>query len=255
MHDNERDYRAVCFDLDGTLLPMDLQEFLGAYFKRIGAFAASQGLDPDRFIGALRVGVDAMLANAEGRTNEQVFWEAFAEDYGPEELAAMDVRAVCDDFYENDFDRIGDDVVPNPHVARAVGALKAKGYPLVLTTMPLFPRRAVEHRLEWAGLDPASFDRLTTYENSTSTKPHLAYYAENLDAMGLSGEDVLMVGNNTVEDLAFMQLGADAFLVTDWLLDPAGLDLDTVRHGTFEQFADWVEALPDCKNPARDIRK
>lgn len=253
MHDSERDYRAVCFDLDGTLLPMDIKEFLGAYFKRIGAFAGAQGLDAERFIGALNKGVEAMLANSEGRTNEAVFWEVFAEEYGAEDLAAMDVRAVCDDFYENDFGRIGDDVAPNPHVARAVDALKAKGYPLVLTTMPLFPRRAVEHRLEWAGLDPASFDRLTTYENSTSTKPHLAYYSENLDAMGLSGEDVLMVGNNTVEDLAFMQLGADAFLVTDWLLDPVGFDLDTVKHGTFEQFADWAEALPDCKNPARDI--
>ena len=32
--------------------------------------------------------------------------------------------------------------------------------------------------------------------------------------------DVLMVGNNTVEDLGIRSLGADAFLVTDHLLDP-----------------------------------
>ena len=60
-------------------------------------------------------------------------------------------------------------------------------------------------------------------------KPKLAYYAENVAACGLAGEDVLMVGNNTVEDLAIRGLGADAFLVTDHLLDPdEGFDLASV---------------------------
>lgn len=253
MHDDEREYRAVCFDLDGTLLPMDIEEFMKVYFERIAAYAHGCGLDPGRFLDALKQGVRAMAQNEGARVNMDVFWDVFPDVYGRDALAAIDVVDVCNRFYAEDFGHIGDGFEPDPDVARAVDALACKGYPLVLTTMPMFPLRAVEHRLRWAGLDPASFERITTYENSTSVKPHLAYYAENLDAMGLSGEDVLMVGNNTVEDLAFMQLGADAFLVTDWLLDPVGFDLDTVKHGTFDQFADWVEALPDCKNPARDI--
>ena len=62
-------------------------------------------------------------------------------------------------------------------------------------------------------------------------KPRPLYYAENLAAAGVDGADVLMVGNNTVEDLSFMHLGADGYLVTDWLLDPAGFDLASGRRG------------------------
>ena len=40
---NPASYRAVFFDLDGTLLPMDLDEFMNAYFKAIGSFVARKG--------------------------------------------------------------------------------------------------------------------------------------------------------------------------------------------------------------------
>ena len=64
-----------------------------------------------------------------------------------------------------------------------------------------------------------------------------------------------MVGNNTVEDLGIQALGADAFLVTDHLLDPTdgGFDLATVKHGTMEEFAAWAEALPACAEHATGI--
>ena len=41
--DEPRAYRAIFFDLDGTLLPMDLDEFLNAYFARLIGFAADDG--------------------------------------------------------------------------------------------------------------------------------------------------------------------------------------------------------------------
>ena len=89
-------------------------------------------------------------------------------------------------------------------------------------------------------------------------KPKPSYYAENLAAAGLCGADVLMVGNNTVEDLGIQALGADAFLITDCLLDPTGgfdlaFDLATVKHGTMEEFAAWAEALPACAEHATGI--
>ncbi len=144
-------------------------------------------------------------------------WEAF---FSHADRDAADWDELLAGFYEHDFGAIGAGVVPNSAAARAIETLAAKGYPLVLATMPMFPRRAVEWRLSWAGVDASRFGRITSFENSTSVKPKLAYYAENVAACGLAGEDVLMVGNNTVEDLAIRGLGADAFLVTDHLLDP-----------------------------------
>ncbi len=248
-----RSYRAICFDLDGTLLPMDIDEFMGAYFKRIAAFAAAHGLDPELFMAALKAGTRAMAMSDADELNEDVFWGEFMRIYGEDNAGAIDIRIIADDFYEHDFGHIGDGFRANPNVARAIQTLTAKGYPLVLTTMPMFPVRAVKHRLGWAGVDSAAFSRITSYENSKYVKPRQTYYAENLAAMGLHGEDVLVVGNNTVEDLAFLDLGADAYLVTDWLLDPIDFNIASIKHGSFKQFADWCETLPDCADPAEAI--
>lgn len=250
MNFTSRPYRVICFDLDGTLLPMDLDEFMGSYFKSIAGFAAARGLDAGRFMDALKRGTHAMAAHDDDSTNEEAFWAVFAQSYGE---GAADVRTLVGDFYEHDFAHIGDGFEGNPAVARIIAKLQDKGYPLVLTTMPMFPRRAVEHRLRWAGVDAGAFARITSYENSKSVKPRQTYYAENLAALGAHGADVLMVGNNTQEDLAFLDLGVDAYLVTDWLLDPIGYDLDTVKHGTMAEFEAWVDQLPACENPLEGI--
>ncbi|MEY8561995.1 HAD family hydrolase [Eggerthellaceae bacterium 3-80] len=244
----ERTYRAICFDLDGTLLPMDLDEFMNAYFSLLGECVAQYGVSWDDFVLGMKAGIQAMATHTDGRTNEEVFWEHYFSFVDP---GACNWPEVLGDFYEHDFGKLGDMVVPNPAAASAVATLAEKGYPLILATMPMFPRRAVEWRLRWAGVDPEQFVYITTFDNSTSAKPHTSYYQGVLDKLaGASGEDVLMVGNNTVEDLAFCKLGADAFLVTDNLIDPVGFDLASVRHGSLADFAAWANMLPSCQNPA-----
>lgn len=256
---SERAYRAVCFDLDGTLLPMDIQEFLESYFTSLAHFAVERGADPQRLKKALNAGTHAMTVNQGPLTNEQVYWSTFMDVIDRD--APEQGRRTCDEwvelfteFYETRFDAVGKNMQPSAPMVRAVKSLAKKNYPLLLTTMPLFPPVAVKLRLGWAGIDSGLFARLTQYENSTAAKPSLRYYAENLAAMDVDGADVLMVGNNTVEDLAFCKLGADAYLVTDHLLDPVGLDLNTVKHGSAQEFADWVDALPACANPVEQVQ-
>lgn len=251
MTDTERTYRAICFDLDGTLLPMDLDAFMKSYFEAIHDFVAAKGLDAGAFMEGLWAGTRAMLHHEDDRTNAEAFWETFLPFV---DAKATDWEALLTEFYEGPFSTLGTTVEANPATATALATLQEKGYPLVLTTMPMFPPQAVQWRLRWAGAEAALFERLTTYDNSTSVKPKETYYAENLAALGLAGADVLMVGNNTVEDLAFMKLGADAYLITDWLLDPTeNFDLGSVKHGSMADFARWVDTLPPCENPATGI--
>ena len=251
----EKTYRAVFFDLDGTLLPIDLDAFMGSYFKALGAHLAPLGVARDDFMAGMRGGIMAMVANDTGKPNADAFWQAFFGCVLPASTGASeaDLRAAVETFYETDFGALGRDVDPNPAAARAIEVLAQKGYPLALTTMPMFPRRAVEWRLTWAGVDPKAFSRITTFNNSTAVKPKLNYYAENLAATGLAGADVLMVGNNTKEDMAALKLGCDGYLVTDYLIDPEGFDIASVRSGSLNDFAAWVEALPTCENPAQNI--
>ena len=242
--------RAVFFDLDGTLLPMDLDEFLNAYFKAIGTYVHQLGYDTASFSAGFSRGLKAMGHHDPSITNAQAFWGEFFECVSGDQQDWSDVILR---FYTQEFPKLGADVVPNPACAHVVNVLASKGYPLVLATMPYFPLPAVLSRLSWAGVDASLFARLTHYENSRSAKPGLHYYAEQLVACGIEANEILMVGNNTVEDLSFSQMGAHVFITTDYLLNPSGVDLADVEHGSMEQFARWVDDLPACANPCSAI--
>lgn len=239
----QRTYKAVFFDLDGTLLPIDMDTFLKRYFTELPLFAAEHGYDGQQFMKAVGAGVQAMM-QGEGGRNDDRYWETFCSLMGGQRA---DHEPMMEQYYETAFDTLGELVQPHPAAAQAVAQLQAKGYRLYLTTMPLFPRVAVEKRLGWAQVPAEAFERITTYDNSTSTKPRLAYYRENIEAVGLNPEEVLMVGNNTREDLAALELGLDGYLVTDWLLDPEGYDIDSVKHGSLDDFLQFVQDLPECE--------
>ncbi len=243
-------YKAIFFDLDGTLLPLDMDAFMHNYLSSIGRFVASHGLDVDAFSTGLDSGIRAMASDDSAKSNARVFWDTFF-DVVPEDPEVW--GPLFKQFYDVDFGAIGEGVAANPLAAESLSLLQEKGYPLVLATMPMFPQRAVDWRCEWAGIDPQVFSRITNFENSTSIKPKLAYYAENLKAANLAPHEVLMVGNNTREDLACMELGIDAYLITDHVINHNEYDLAKVKHGSYGDFLDWIEGFGPCVDPAQSF--
>lgn len=51
----------VLFDLDGTLLPMDNDEFTRGYFKLLAAKLAPHGYEPKQLVDAIWAGTAAMV--------------------------------------------------------------------------------------------------------------------------------------------------------------------------------------------------
>ena len=70
--------KAVLFDLDGTLLPMDQEEFVKAYFGLLAKRLAPLGYESGRLYQVLWKGVAAMVQNDGSCVNEEVFWKVFA---------------------------------------------------------------------------------------------------------------------------------------------------------------------------------
>lgn len=237
-----RPYTTVFFDLDGTLLPIDTGNFMSAYTVSLGEFAHDHGLDGRAVMGALFEGVKAMAKNDGTRTNHDVFWNAFTQST---DLDPQETEALFDRYYEGPFNDIARIATPNPSSAHAIATLKSKGYTLAVTTMPMFPLKAVHARLRWAGLNPDDFSFVTDYATASSVKPHTAYYEEALRRAKVEASDVLMVGNNTREDGAAFKTGCDIYFVTDHLIaEEDGLALDDHKHGTIEDFAQFCEELP-----------
>ena len=238
----QRAYKAIFFDLDGTLLPMDTTAFMASYFKALGAYLIRHGHEPAHILKVVGKASKDMMTHDGTKTNENVFWDGFC-DYL--HVTREKWEPIISPFYTTSFNKLGKDVEPNTAMCNAVHTLKEKGYPLVLSTMPMFPRIAVDYRVSWAGLSTDMFEYVSTFENSHATKPHLAYYQEILEATGFDPKDVLMVGNNTLEDGAITKLGCDLFLITDYLLTvPGGVNLESTKHGTSADFEAFCSSLP-----------
>ncbi len=230
----------VLFDLDGTLLPMDQSAFVKAYFGGIGKKAAPLGYDPAQFTKVVWTGTSCMLHNNGSATNEQVFWKYFAEAYGEE---ALKDTALFNDFYLNEFQGIKEICGFNPQVPRVIKELKGMGLRLALATNPVFPKIATESRTRWAGLEPSDFELITTYENSHYCKPCAEYYQEVLNALGVSANECVMVGNDVSDDMPANRLGIKTFLLTDCLINEKGEDISNYRNGGFNELLEYIKEL------------
>lgn len=227
----------ILFDLDGTLLPMDMDEFSKGYFKLLAKKAAPFGYEPEKLIASVWKGTEAMVRNDGSCSNEAAFWKCFAGIYGQESLKD---KVIFDEFYANEFQ--GADVFCgfHPGAGEVVRQAKEAGLRVVLATNPLFPEVATATRVRWAGMAPTDFEYCTTYENSSHCKPNPDYYRDVLEKIGCKAEDCLMVGNDVDEDMVAETLGMKVFLLTDCLVNKSGRDISAYPHGSFEELKKFI---------------
>ena len=232
--------QAILFDLDGTLLPMDQEEFTSGYFKLLAAKMAPHGYEPKSLVDALWQGVGAMVKNDGAKTNTDRFWAVFNAALG------KDCRAdepIFDSFYRDEFRQAVRFTQPTPVSARLVRAAREQAERVILATNPLFPRCGQNTRLSFLDLADTDFDWVTDYENSRFCKPNPDYYREILDRFGLDPARCLMIGNDMEEDMVPASgLGMEVFLVTDCLINPKERPL-TMPHGTLADALAFVEGL------------
>lgn len=228
----------ILFDLDATLLPMDQDAFVEAYFKALTKKLVSAGYDQKIAMGAVWNGVLDMMRNDGQKTNEEAFWERFASVYRERTQEDM---LVFDEFYDKDFDKIRTLCGFEPSASVVVRELKERGYRVVLATNPVFPFVATKKRIEWAGLSADDFEYITTYENSTYSKPHVNYYKEVLKAIGADASECLMVGNDTRDDMVAAELGMKVFLVTDHLINKENKDISVYPRGCLSDVLKFIK--------------
>ncbi len=230
----------LLIDLDDTLLNNDINSFLPGYLKALARHLAKL-VPPEKMAPQLLASTQKMLENQDPRlTLEEVFDADFYPALG---VSKTDLSETIADFYETVFPGLQSLTSPRPQAVTLVETALRQGWQIVIATNPLFPRRAIEHRLAWAGLpvERYPFALVTSYEQFHFAKPNPAYYAEILAHLGWPTQTVAMLGNSLSDDLLpAAQLGIQCF----WL-NPDSTPLpDSLpslsRSGSLEEVAPWL---------------
>jgi len=230
--------QAVLLDLDDTLLGNNMERFLPLYFAALGERLA-RIIAPEDLLRQVLASSRVMMQNQDPTvTNQQVFDADFFPNLGYPEA---EVRPVIDSFYEDDFPALKQYTHTRPQARTLVQSLFDHGYAVVIATNPLFPRRAIEHRLDWAGVADFPFRLVTSYENSHFSKPNPRYYQEILDKVGCRSSQAMMVGDDFENDIVpAIQVGLHTYWITDAARD------DNIAYlglrGSLADCLDWVQS-------------
>lgn len=230
----------ILFDLDGTLLSIDMKDFENIYYTSLSE-SFKDILPQKEFMGLLYHSVTAMVKNTEHRTNEEVFMETMRSQVKDD----MDLyTSMFSQYYESGFQILRNAVKDTREMQLATELLKRKGYKLAIATNPLFPKTAIDQRIEWSGVDRTHFSYVSYFETNHYCKPNVEYYSEILDTLGKSPDECLMVGNDALEDLIAGELGVRTYLITDHLLNRKNIDIVADHMGTYKDFLTFAENMP-----------
>lgn len=238
--------KTVLFDLDGTLLPMNQEEFVKTYFEALcNKFCPVLNVTSEAMVKGVWKATGAMIKNDGKHSNNDIFWHAFAKETGNKVLEYI---KNFDEFYDNEFIAVKKVCGYNPIAEECIKVLKSKGYKLVAATNPIFPAVATKNRMNWAGVNINDFALVTSYENCGFCKPNPAYYMEIMEKLNLKPAECLMVGNDVSEDMIpAKNLGMETYLITDCLENKNDEDYSEFNNGTFKNFLSYARIMPDVK--------
>lgn len=204
----------LLFDLDGTLLPIDLEFFMKHY---IHALAVHFPNIPEKKFGAhLMASTMAMAKSLDPKlTNEEVFWTDFTERIG---ISRSELEPTFQRFYDHDFPKLKKHLTPTDTPRLVLDYALREGFSVTLATNPLFPLQAIVERLAWINCHEIPFRLITALEDMHFCKPNREYYQEIIDRLDLNPQECMMIGNDMEEDLVASYLGMKTCLITDHLI-------------------------------------
>ena len=229
----------LLLDLDDTLLNTNMDTFIPAYFQALSA-ALADLVSPQVMLPALMGGTKAMLANLDpALTLREVFNAHFFPRVGIERSV---LQERIDRFYEEEFPKLGSLTSPIFEAVRLVDWAFEQGHCVVIATNPLFPLKAIQHRLRWAGFPPEQYRcaLVTSYENFHFTKETVAYYPEVLAQLGWPENPAVMVGDDLQREVIPTRA---AGLPVFWVRKPGehSPEMADVPQGPLEDFRPWLE--------------
>lgn len=228
-------FSTVLFDLDGTLLPIDIDEFLVGYIQ--SAYQRFKDLMPlDKFASCIKKATYLMIDDVDPESDKLTqFGRRFEVLTGHK---WVELRPRFDEFYASDFPLLKSYVRAESQARKVVEKCLASGMKVVLATNSVFPEAAVRERMKWCGVDDLPWMFVANMENMHYCKPHLEYYTEIGERLGLDFSSCVMVGNDVQEDMIARDLGMKTYLAEGPFVIDRGTGPEPDWRGKLEELPD-----------------
>jgi FMN phosphatase YigB (HAD superfamily) len=204
--------KAVLFDLDDTLLDINLTAFVSRYMLGLSGILGLISRMPGPVLQPALV-LSYLAVNSQNRedlfTNEQLLHKHFKRFTGiPLEDPTISEAIRC--FESTVVDGYRDGIVharPREGMSRAVERVHELGLICALASNPIFSSEIDRVRIGWAGVSENDFTAISTITNSRRCKPSAVYYQDFIAGLGVSPTECLMVGNDATRDFARPDIG------------------------------------------------
>jgi FMN phosphatase YigB (HAD superfamily) len=233
-------FKAVLFDLDGTLLHSD-HDALNREYLRTVSEAFRGKADPSKIPGWIMEGYQAMLDNnGNGMTARDAFLARFE---ALSKMKPQEFEPVFIQYYIQAYPALKSAAHARPQHGGRKAVLKAReaGLKTMVATNAIYPIEAVRARLAWAGHAESDFDAVATYDRFTCIKPHPGYFLQCAAFLEVQPQECIMAGNDAQEDLVAEKTGMAVYFIKDIPINRSQRHPDCPT-GTLNEFCGWLES-------------
>jgi HAD superfamily hydrolase (TIGR01549 family) len=224
-----------------------METFAPPYYKALSNHLAAF-VTPEVMLPKLLEGTNAMQKNTDPDiTLEHAFDRIFYPGVG---VSKVKLHPSLVKFYDTVFPALEKYTQQIPAAIEMINQALEIGLKIIVATNPLFPLKAIQQRLIWAGLNPKEipYVLIACYEEFHFTKPNPAYYQEIITKLGAKANECVMVGNDLEMDiLPALSLGIHCFRIEN------GVSKLTVKtgyeSGIHQQVIPWIVSLNSTKDP------
>lgn len=228
----------IFFDMDGTLINMDEDEFIKIHYNLVNRKFEEKGYENASEIAkVIMKGAYIMPQNDGSKLNSELFYEYCKDELN---LNRQDIEEPMDELYRTTYQEAKVTASKIDGMDDVLKTLKAKGKRLFLTTNPIFPLIAILGRLHWGELDENNFVYISNYDICHYAKPNSNFYKEIMENYNLKPEETMLIGNSYEDDiLPAFDLKLRSYYLTsnkgDKKVDMAG------THEDFRRFANEIK--------------
>ncbi len=230
----------LLFDLDGTLLDLNMDRFLPKYIGAISKKVAHI-VNPGRFGEKLLEATQVMVSNDDSsKTNQEVFVEEFFTGLN---ICPSTLMPMLEEFYVKDFPKLKKYSNSLTEAREIVKQSFRKGMDVVIATNPVFPRTAIMERLKWANIADFNYSLITSYEDMHYCKPYLGYYKEIIELIGKEPQECMMLGNDPADDMVASEIDIKTFLIEDPHIDQENGRYKVDYSGNLKDMLSFIKQL------------